>query len=98
MGIAAAILVCTGTVGYAAYQPFTPAKPQAAEKVAPKKKKESSSWIIPEDNRKKSKKEQVKKKIRMYLKMFLIVLVYQKQKKWKQINKIRDNRYSQKNY
>lgn len=61
MGIAAAILVCTGTVGYAAYQPFTPAKPQAAEKVAPKKKKESSSWIIPEDNRKKSKKEQTKK-------------------------------------
>ncbi|RXN54236.1 hypothetical protein CYQ48_13085 [Enterococcus faecalis] len=54
LGIVAAVTVCTGTVGYATYQAFTPPKQQAAEKISEKKEKESDSWIIPEDRRKKS--------------------------------------------
>ncbi|MGM9898076.1 MAG: hypothetical protein ACI32W_09000 [Enterococcus faecalis] len=54
LGIVAAVTVCTGTVGYATYQAFTPPKQQAAEKISEEKEKESDSWIIPEDRRKKS--------------------------------------------
>ena len=65
LGIVAAVTVCTGTVGYATYQAFTPPKQQATEKFSGEKEKETDSWIIPEDRRKKSsvttKKSQTKK-------------------------------------
>lgn len=65
LGIVAAVTVCTGTVGYATYQAFTPPKQQATEKFSGEKEKETDSWIIPEDRRKKSsvttKKSQAKK-------------------------------------
>lgn len=65
LGIVAAVTVCTGTVGYATYQAFTPSKQQATEKFSGEKEKETDSWIIPEDRRKKSsvttKKSQAKK-------------------------------------
>lgn len=65
LGIVAAVTVCTGTVGYATYQAFTPPKQQATEKFYGEKEKETDSWIIPEDRRKKSsvttKKSQAKK-------------------------------------
>lgn len=54
LGIVAAVTVCTGTVGYATYQAFTPPKQQATEKFSGEKEKETDSWIIPEDRRKKS--------------------------------------------
>lgn len=65
LGIVAAVTVCTGTVGYATYQAFTPPKQQATEKFSGEEEKETDSWIIPEDRRKKSsittKKSQAKK-------------------------------------
>ncbi len=65
LGIVAAVTVCTGTVGYATYQAFTPPKQQATEKFSGEEEKETDSWIIPEDRRKKSsvttKKSQTKK-------------------------------------
>lgn len=65
LGIVAAVTVCTGTVGYATYQAFTPPKQLATEKFSGEKEKETDSWIIPEDRRKKSsvttKKSQAKK-------------------------------------
>lgn len=65
LGIVAAVTVCTGTVGYATYQAFTPPKQQATENISGEKEKEDGSWIIPEDRRKKSsittKKSQAKK-------------------------------------